>query len=84
MKKLIALSVLLVALLLSACQAAPSEAPAAEPTAVVAATETLAEPTATAIPSAEELVASAQDAANRGDWAGAIALLDQAIAQDPN
>jgi tetratricopeptide (TPR) repeat protein len=76
-------AILLFALILAACQAAPSDSPA-EPTAMAVATETVAEATATATPPAEELVQSAQDAANRGDWAGAVTMLDQAIAQNPN
>ncbi len=39
----------------------------------------LTQPTASATPSFDELLTLAQDTANSGDWAGAIALLDQAI-----
>lgn len=39
----------------------------------------LPEATASATPSFDELLTLAQDLANGGDWAGAIALLDQAI-----
>ena len=41
------------------------------------------EASATATLSPDQLINLAQDASNRGDWQGAILLLDLAIAQDP-
>jgi tetratricopeptide (TPR) repeat protein len=40
-------------------------------------------PTATATPTFDELLTLGADASNGGDWAGALAYLDQAVALDP-
>lgn len=77
------LGVLFIALALAACQApAGVEAPPAE-----AATLTPIQPveaTATATLPADQLIGLAQDASNRGDWSGAILLLDLALNQTPD
>ena len=72
--------ILLLAFILAACQTPVAEQPA------VAATFTPIQPveaTATATLSPDQLISLAQDASNRGDWPGAILLLDLAISQDP-
>lgn len=67
---------LLIAFLLVACQVPAATEP---PSATAASTPTI-EPTATL--STDQLISLAQDASNRGDWQGAILLLNLAIAQD--
>ena len=64
---------------LAACQQAPAEVQSTA-TSTVAPT---AEITATPTLSPDQLINLAQDASNRGDWQGAILLLDLAITQDP-
>ncbi len=75
------LAALFFVLALAACRA-----PAAESTPVPlglpaanTATPSPLPPTATATPTFEDLLTQAQDAANSGDWGGAIALLNQAL-----
>ena len=68
-------SFLLFAFAVSACQAPATPAPTALPTAIP-------EPTGTATLPPEQLLTLAQDALNRGDWQGAILLLDLALAQN--
>lgn len=73
--------VLFFALLLVACQPVAGEQP---PASTAAATQTSIAPlpTATATLSPDQLISLAQDASNRGDWQGAILLLDLALAQN--
>lgn len=75
---------LLASLWLAACRAPAAQAPAAnQPNAPTATTIPQPENTPTATRPAEELLAIAQDTANRGQWQEAILLLDLAIEQEP-
>jgi tetratricopeptide (TPR) repeat protein len=75
------LAALFLVLALAACRAPAAENAPAQlglPAADTATPSPLP-PTATATPSFDELLTQAQDAANSGDWGGAIALLNQAL-----
>jgi tetratricopeptide (TPR) repeat protein len=75
------LAALFLVLALAACRAPAAEStppPLDLPTADTATPSPLP-PTATATPTFAELLTQAQDAANSGDWGGAIALLNQAL-----
>src|SRR5512134_1950988 len=74
------IAILMLAFLLAACQA-PTQ-----PTVPVEATFTPIQPvelTSTPTLSPEQLLSLAQDALNRGDWNGAILLLDLVLTQNP-
>jgi tetratricopeptide (TPR) repeat protein len=74
------IAILILAFLLAACQA-PTQ-----PTVPVEATFTPIQPvelTSTPTLSPEQLLSLAQDALNRGDWNGAIILLDLVLTQNP-
>jgi tetratricopeptide (TPR) repeat protein len=64
---------------LAACQQAPADVQSTATSTVAPTAEVTASPTL----SPDQLINLAQDASNRGDWQGAILLLDLAITQDP-
>ncbi len=75
------LAALFFVLALAACRAPAAEStpvPLGAPAADTATPSPLP-PTATATPTFADLLTQAQDAANSGDWGGAIALLNQAL-----
>lgn len=74
-----ALIALVLLLGLTACRAPEAGEPVSQGVPIGQTSTALPQPTPSAAPSFGELLTLAQDTANSGDWAGAIALLDQAI-----
>jgi len=79
MRRLSNLIALLFLLVLAACRAPQASEAVGQGLPAGGTSSVLPEPTTSATPSFDELLTLAQDTANSGDWAGAIALLDQAI-----
>lgn len=77
------ISLLLFGFLLVACRAPVAvEQPPTGPVGATLTPAALVEATPTATLSPDQLISLAQDASNRGDWQGAILLLDLTLAQD--